>query len=247
MQRTTGTANPLYLHENSNYALVPGDAFRGWTLDAEYARDQIVYVTHANATEEYSVESNSTSTTTITSGSGLRLDSSLNSNDCSCDGTSVRVQEIRDEDGEYWKEEGEEKNVLVINKNESVKKVEKKVEKNEVSESSELEGALNTNNINGDSNNLNNNITTDTTNSRKNNRSKNKPKTNKKSLSKPTVNKDPVEDTVINPVNVPYLWGQGRLGGRARVIKWARCGGGGSRRSWHGDRCVCVSCVCVCM
>ena len=219
---------------------MPGDAFRGWTLDAEYASDQIVYVTQANATEEYSVESTSSSTS--------KLDFSLNSNNCSGDGMSVIVREIQDEDKdeEYWKEDVEEKNVYGIDENGSKKDFEKLVEKNEVSESSELEGASNKNNLNGKRNDLNNDITADTTNNRKNNKSKNKPKTNKKSLSKPTVNKDPVEDTVISQVNVPYLWGQGRLGGRARIIKWARCGGGGSRRSWHGDRCVCV-CVCVCM
>ena len=32
------------------------------------------------------------------------------------------------------------------------------------------------------------------------------------------------------------LWGSGRIGGRARIVKWARCGGKGGKLSWHGDR-----------
>ena len=51
--RTTGAPNPLYLHTNSNYALVSAEHLRGWFLGREYGRGQMVYVTSAEPISSY--------------------------------------------------------------------------------------------------------------------------------------------------------------------------------------------------
>jgi hypothetical protein len=66
-----------------------------------------------------------------------------------------------------------------------------------------------------------------------------KSKNNHKSFKKKNIDSNP-------PPPIPYLWGAGRMGGRARIAKWGPCGGRGSRSSWHGDR-YCAACMVWCV
>ena len=60
-------------------------------------------------------------------------------------------------------------------------------------------------------------------------------KGNKKKKSIPSKSK--FDQSLLSPIPpVPYLWEAGRLGGRARVVKWTNCGGRGSRPNWLGDK-----------
>lgn len=38
------------------------------------------------------------------------------------------------------------------------------------------------------------------------------------------------------PTKPAVLWRRGRMGGRARIVQWARCGGRGATVSWNGDK-----------
>ena len=167
----TGTPNPLYFYENSNFALISPDHIRGWTLGQTYAYNQIVYVTPADPTEK------------------------------------LRTYE-------------KEKRTPTKNKNSQ----NGNSNENGLSEDTEKSGHENNESEN-----------------RKNGRgSKNKKNNNYRNIPKRDIGSTP-------PPPIPYLWGAGRMGGRARVVKWGPCGARGSKQSWHGDRyrtvCGVVWCV----